>query len=144
LNIYFKIVHSTSLQDLKEFLHNADLRFTQPVEKDDYDGLLNTIYFLKEVRDRTYEINNMFEPIKVQCIYVVIFITLLVIILIVSIVLIIYSILHAWYWYKCLFNVFVNIITIITSYNLRNSIFILSKEQYIFTYKFCLLYKKLI
>ncbi|XP_011494831.1 PREDICTED: dynein beta chain, ciliary-like [Ceratosolen solmsi marchali] len=60
-----------SLEDLTEFFKQAHTRFVQPVEKDDYDGLLNTIYYLKEVRDRTYEIDHIFIPIKdtIQLLY---------------------------------------------------------------------------
>lgn len=37
----------------------------QPIAADDYEDLLNTIYYLKEVRDRQYQIDDMWEPIKV-------------------------------------------------------------------------------
>lgn len=39
--------------------------FSRPIHEDDYDALLETIYYLKEVRDRQYEIEDMFDPIKV-------------------------------------------------------------------------------
>lgn len=39
--------------------------FSRPIQEDDYEGLLETIYYLKEVRDRQYEIEDMFDPIKV-------------------------------------------------------------------------------
>lgn len=39
--------------------------FSRPIQEDDYDALLETIYYLKEVRDRQYEIEDMFDPIKV-------------------------------------------------------------------------------
>ena len=58
-----------SLKDLEDFLKKAHGRFLQPVEEDDYDGLLDTIYYLKEVRDRTFEIDSMFEPLKVGSIF---------------------------------------------------------------------------
>jgi len=41
----------------------------KPIEPDDYDELLNTIYYLKEVRDRQFQIDNMWEPIKVKYFY---------------------------------------------------------------------------
>ncbi|KAG7187946.1 hypothetical protein KM043_013908 [Ampulex compressa] len=52
------------LQELSTFINSATHMFTQPVVKDDYDVLLETIYYLKEVRDRQYEIDDAFEPIK--------------------------------------------------------------------------------
>lgn len=44
---------------------NALKKFTKPIAPDDYEDLLNTIYYLKEVRDRQYQIDDMWEPIKV-------------------------------------------------------------------------------
>ncbi|XP_011314378.1 dynein beta chain, ciliary-like [Fopius arisanus] len=55
---------NTSLMQLSNFLHAAGDRFAQPVLEDDYDGLLQTIYYLKEVRDRQYKIDDMFGPLK--------------------------------------------------------------------------------
>ncbi|XP_070518395.1 dynein beta chain, ciliary [Cardiocondyla obscurior] len=52
------------LESLSHFLTNALKKFTQPIAPDDYEDLLNTIYYLKEVRDRQYEIDDMWEPIK--------------------------------------------------------------------------------
>jgi len=46
-------------------LTNALKKFTQPIAPDDYEDLLNTIYYLKEVRDRQYQIDDIWEPIKV-------------------------------------------------------------------------------
>lgn len=54
-----------SLQQLADFLHGAHDRFTQTVLEDDYDGLLNAIYYLKEIRDRQFKIDDMFDPLKV-------------------------------------------------------------------------------
>lgn len=62
---HFVIIFN-SLKDLSDFLHGAHNRFTQPVLEDDYDGLLQTIYYLKEVRDRQYEIDDMFVPVQVR------------------------------------------------------------------------------
>ncbi|XP_043280985.1 dynein beta chain, ciliary-like [Venturia canescens] len=53
-----------SLKKLAEFFDAATERFTQPVLEDDHDGLLQTIYYLKEVRDRQYEIDGMFDSLK--------------------------------------------------------------------------------
>ncbi|KAK2582958.1 hypothetical protein KPH14_009015 [Odynerus spinipes] len=55
---------NTDLKDLSIFLKDASNKFIQPVKEDDYDDLLKTIYFLKEVRDRQFEIDDMFEPVK--------------------------------------------------------------------------------
>ena len=53
------------LKDLSEFLKAAMEDFSRPIHEDDYDALLDTIYYLKEIRDRQYEIEDMFDPIKV-------------------------------------------------------------------------------
>ncbi|XP_014229978.1 dynein beta chain, ciliary-like [Trichogramma pretiosum] len=53
-----------SLDDLSEFLKKVQTRFVNRVGDDDYNGLLETIYYLKEVRDRGYEIDDMFDPLK--------------------------------------------------------------------------------
>ncbi|KAK0087408.1 hypothetical protein PV325_001063 [Microctonus aethiopoides] len=55
---------NSSLQQLADFLHGAHDRFTQTVLEDDYDGLLNAIYYLKEIRDRQFKIDDMFDPLK--------------------------------------------------------------------------------
>ncbi|XP_018352750.1 PREDICTED: dynein heavy chain 9, axonemal-like [Trachymyrmex septentrionalis] len=55
---------NNKLRDLSEFLTKALKKFTQPIEPDDYEDLLNTIYYLKEVRDRQFQIDDMWEPIK--------------------------------------------------------------------------------
>lgn len=67
-NIQFHvwIMHNRRLRNLSEFLTNALKKFTQPIAPDDYEDLLNTIYYLKEVRDRQYQIDDMWEPIKVK------------------------------------------------------------------------------
>ncbi|XP_076749810.1 dynein beta chain, ciliary-like [Xylocopa sonorina] len=60
------LVHeiTTKLEKLAEFLQLAMDNFSRPIHEDDYDALLETIYYLKEVRDRQYEIEDMFDPIK--------------------------------------------------------------------------------
>ncbi|XP_050446950.1 dynein beta chain, ciliary-like [Cataglyphis hispanica] len=55
---------NSELRNLSEFLANALKKFTQPIEPDDYEDLLNTIYYLKQVRDRQFQIDEMWEPIK--------------------------------------------------------------------------------
>lgn len=59
--IFFRI----RLEELAKFLKAAMENFSRPIQEDDYDALLETIYYLKEVRDRQYEIEDMFDPIKV-------------------------------------------------------------------------------
>lgn len=59
LHVHFR------LENLAEFLKAAMENFSRPIHEDDYDALLETIYYLKEVRDRQYEIEDMFDPIKV-------------------------------------------------------------------------------
>ncbi|XP_017887523.2 dynein beta chain, ciliary-like [Ceratina calcarata] len=55
---------TTQLQELENFLNAAMDNFSKPIQEDDYEGLLETIYYLKEVRDRQFEIEDMFDPIK--------------------------------------------------------------------------------
>ncbi|XP_025160705.1 dynein beta chain, ciliary-like [Harpegnathos saltator] len=55
---------NSELGNLCDFLTKALKKFMQPIAADDYEDLLNTIYYLKEVRDRQYEIDDMWEPIK--------------------------------------------------------------------------------
>ena len=49
---------------MSEFLTAAMENFSHPVLEDDYDALLVTIYYLKEIRDRQFEIEDMFDPIQ--------------------------------------------------------------------------------
>ncbi|XP_076548684.1 dynein beta chain, ciliary isoform X2 [Osmia lignaria lignaria] len=55
---------TTQLEDLSEFLKAAMENFSKPIHEDDYEALLETIYYLKEVRDRQFEIEDMFDPIN--------------------------------------------------------------------------------
>ncbi|XP_076235061.1 dynein beta chain, ciliary [Calliopsis andreniformis] len=55
---------TTQLENLSEFLKAAMENFSQPVLEDDYEALLETIYYLKQIRDRQFEIEDMFDPIK--------------------------------------------------------------------------------
>lgn len=54
------------MKELSEFLQEATERFNQPILEEDYEGLLKTMYYLKEVRDKQYKIDGMFDPIKVS------------------------------------------------------------------------------
>ncbi|XP_078035559.1 dynein beta chain, ciliary-like isoform X9 [Augochlora pura] len=55
---------TTQLQELSEFLQAAMENFSQSIQEDDYEALLVTISYLKEIRDRQFEIEDMFDPIK--------------------------------------------------------------------------------
>ncbi|XP_031848127.1 dynein beta chain, ciliary [Nomia melanderi] len=55
---------TTQLEDLVEFLTSAMDNFSQSIQEDDYDALLVTISYLKQIRDRQFEIEDMFDPIK--------------------------------------------------------------------------------
>lgn len=59
-------VRHCSLEEIEDFLDKANARFMTPVAEDDYDNLLDMIDYLKQVRDRTYEIDDAFEPLKVK------------------------------------------------------------------------------
>ncbi|XP_054007046.1 dynein beta chain, ciliary-like [Hylaeus anthracinus] len=55
---------TTQLKDLAEFIQAAMDNFSNTIHEDDYEALLETIYYLKEIRDRHFEIEDMFDPIK--------------------------------------------------------------------------------
>ncbi|XP_076625371.1 dynein beta chain, ciliary [Colletes latitarsis] len=55
---------TTQLEELEKFLEAAMENFSHNILEDDYDALLETIYYLKEIRDRQFEIEDMFDPIK--------------------------------------------------------------------------------
>ncbi|XP_015433748.1 PREDICTED: dynein beta chain, ciliary-like [Dufourea novaeangliae] len=64
LKEYLVNLITKQLEDLAEFLKAAMENFTQSIQEDDYDALLVTISYLKEIRDRQFEIEDMFDPIK--------------------------------------------------------------------------------
>lgn len=43
----------------------AQHRFLQPIEENGKDVLLQTIFYLKSIRERQFEIDDVFEPTKV-------------------------------------------------------------------------------
>lgn len=53
-----------SLSDLGNFIHQADEGLLQPVEEGDYDGLVNVMGYLMNVKERQATTDEMFEPIK--------------------------------------------------------------------------------
>lgn len=53
-----------SLSDLAHFIHQADEGLLQPVEEGDYQGLVNVMGFLMNVKERQATTDEMFEPIK--------------------------------------------------------------------------------
>ena len=63
--MFFFFCNDYRLDELKTFFKLANDRFSKTVNDDDYDGLVQTIDFLKQIRDRAQEINQTFEPIKV-------------------------------------------------------------------------------
>lgn len=53
-----------SLSDLANFIHQADEGLLQPVEEGDYQGLVNVMGYLMNVKERQATTDEMFEPIK--------------------------------------------------------------------------------
>lgn len=54
---------SFSLNELKEFIEEADKGLATPLIKGDYEALVKIITYLKKVRDRTPVTDTMFEPL---------------------------------------------------------------------------------
>ncbi|KAI5737346.1 hypothetical protein M8J76_012600 [Diaphorina citri] len=52
-----------SLNELKDFIEEADKGLATPLHKGDYEALVKIITYLKKVRDRTPTTDNMFEPL---------------------------------------------------------------------------------
>ncbi|XP_075210990.1 dynein heavy chain at 93AB [Lycorma delicatula] len=55
---------TTSLTDLNEFIHKADEGLLQPVEEGDYEGLVNVMGYLMNVKERQATTDEMFEPVR--------------------------------------------------------------------------------
>jgi dynein heavy chain len=57
-------VCANSLQELEDFITEADKGLLTPVQEGDYEGLLRVMGFLYHVRERQVTTDEMFEPIK--------------------------------------------------------------------------------
>ncbi|XP_054276549.1 dynein beta chain, ciliary [Macrosteles quadrilineatus] len=55
---------TSSLSDLADFIHKADEGLLQPVEEGDYEGLVNVMGYLMNVKERQATTDDMFEPIR--------------------------------------------------------------------------------
>lgn len=55
---------TNSLTDLGEFIRNADEGLLQPVVEGDFDGLVNTMAYLLNVKERVNTTDEMFEPMQ--------------------------------------------------------------------------------
>ena len=65
LTIYcFVCICENSLQELENFITEADKGLLTSVQEGDYEGLLRVMGFLYHVRERQVTTDVMFEPIK--------------------------------------------------------------------------------
>ncbi|NXL03800.1 DYH17 protein, partial [Mesembrinibis cayennensis] len=55
---------TTSLQELKDFIQEANAGLSKPLEEGDYDGLVEVMGHLMRVKERQAVTDNMFEPLK--------------------------------------------------------------------------------
>ncbi|KAK7573934.1 hypothetical protein V9T40_011125 [Parthenolecanium corni] len=55
---------TNSLTDLSNFIREADEGLLQPVEEGDYNGLVNVMAYLMNVKDRQDLTDEMFDPLK--------------------------------------------------------------------------------
>ena len=64
--LYFFVfcVCANSLQELEDFITEADKGLLTLVQEGDYEGLLRVMGFLYHVRERQVTTDEMFEPIK--------------------------------------------------------------------------------
>lgn len=53
-----------SLTDLSNFIREADEGLLQPVEEGDYNGLVNVMAYLMNVKERQEITDEMFDPLK--------------------------------------------------------------------------------
>jgi len=60
----FVCICENSLQELENFITEADRGLLTPVQEGDYEGLLRVMGFLYHVRERQVTTDVMFEPIK--------------------------------------------------------------------------------
>lgn len=62
--ILYSLFSVISLQDLQDFIIEADKALLTPVEEGDYAGLLHVMGYLYQVRERSLKVQEMFEPLK--------------------------------------------------------------------------------
>jgi dynein heavy chain len=63
--VYFLFyICENSLQELEDFITEADKGLLTPVEKGDYEALIQVMVYLYNVRERQATTDVMFEPIK--------------------------------------------------------------------------------
>ncbi|NXN68995.1 DYH17 protein, partial [Himantopus himantopus] len=55
---------TTSLQELQDFIREANAGLSKPLEEGDYDGLVEVMGHLMRVKERQAETDSMFEPLK--------------------------------------------------------------------------------
>ncbi|NXE57526.1 DYH17 protein, partial [Casuarius casuarius] len=55
---------TTSLQELENFMKEANAGLTQPLSEGDYDGLVEVMGHLMRVKDRQATTDSMFEPLR--------------------------------------------------------------------------------
>ncbi|XP_075576162.1 dynein axonemal heavy chain 17 isoform X2 [Pelecanus crispus] len=55
---------TTSLQELKNFIQEANAGLSKPLEEGDYDGLVEVMGHLMSVKERQVATDSMFEPLK--------------------------------------------------------------------------------
>uniref|UniRef100_A0A8D0EXS5 Dynein axonemal heavy chain 17 n=1 Tax=Strix occidentalis caurina TaxID=311401 RepID=A0A8D0EXS5_STROC len=54
----------TSLQELEGFIQNANTSLNKPLEEGDYEGLVEVMGLLMQVKERQVTTDSMFEPLK--------------------------------------------------------------------------------
>ncbi|KAM9371463.1 dynein axonemal heavy chain 17 [Phaethornis superciliosus] len=55
---------TTSLQNLQDFIQEANASFSKPLEEGDCDGLVEVMGYLNQVKERQEMTDTMFEPLK--------------------------------------------------------------------------------
>ncbi|NXP09467.1 DYH17 protein, partial [Thinocorus orbignyianus] len=55
---------TTSLQELQDFIRDANTGLNKPLEEGDYDGLVEVMGHLMRVKERQVETDGMFEPLR--------------------------------------------------------------------------------
>ncbi|XP_009879601.1 PREDICTED: dynein heavy chain 17, axonemal [Charadrius vociferus] len=55
---------TSSLQELQDFIREANAGLSKPLEEGDYDGLVEVMGHLMRVKERQAETDSMFEPLK--------------------------------------------------------------------------------